>query len=77
VERRRPCTIVVDALDEAAEPGGIAAKPLRPLAADAASVGVRVLVGTRPRRDDELVDALGRGAVRLDLDPPPIFARRT
>jgi hypothetical protein len=32
LERDRPCTIVVDALDEAVEPAGIADKLLRPLA---------------------------------------------
>jgi WD40 repeat protein len=71
LERDRPCTIVVDALDEAVEPTGIAGKLLRPLAEDAAPVGVRVLVGTRPGPDDELLRALGWGAVRFNLDEPP------
>jgi hypothetical protein len=75
LERAQPCTIVVDALDEAVEPAGIAGKLLRPLAADAAGTGVRVLVGTRPGREDELVDALGRGAVRFNLDQPPYLER--
>jgi WD40 repeat protein len=75
LERDRLCTIVVDALDEAVEPAGVAGKLLRPLAADAASAGVRVLVGSRPGRQDELIDALGRGAVRLDLDQPPYLER--
>jgi hypothetical protein len=75
LERDRPCTIVVDALDEAVEPAGIAGKLLRPLAADAASAGVRLLVGTRPGREDELVSALGRDRVRFDLDQPPYLER--
>ena len=75
LERDRPCTIVVDALDEAVEPAGIAGKLLRPLAADAASAGVRVLIGSRPGREDELIDALGRDALRLDLDQPPYLER--
>jgi WD40 repeat protein len=75
LEADRPATIVVDALDEAVEPVGIAGKLLRPLAADAASAGVRVLVGSRPGRADELVAALGRDAVRLDLDQPPYLER--
>jgi hypothetical protein len=75
LERNEPCTIVVDALDEAVEPAGIAGKLLRPLAADAASAGVRVLVGTRPGREEELVHALGRDAVRFDLDQPPFLQR--
>jgi hypothetical protein len=75
LEGDRPCTIVVDGLDEAVESAGIAGNLLRPLAADAASAGVRVLVGSRPGRDDELIDALGRDAVRLDLDRPPYLER--
>jgi WD40 repeat protein len=75
LERGRPCTVVVDALDEAVEPGGIAGKLVRPLAADAASVGVRVLIGSRPGREDELIAALGRDAVRFDLDQPPYLER--
>jgi hypothetical protein len=75
LERDRPCTIVVDALNEAVDAPGIAGKLLRPLAGDAASVGVRVLVGSRPGREDELVSALGRDAVRFNLDQPPYLAR--
>jgi hypothetical protein len=73
LERDQPCTIVVDALDEAVEPADIAGKLLRPLAGDAASAGVRVLIGTRPGREDELVHALGRDAVRFDLINLPIW----
>lgn len=75
LNRGRRCTIAVDALDEAVEPVGIAGKLLRPLAADAASVGVQVLVGSRRGREDELVLALGRDAVRFDLDQPPYLER--
>jgi WD40 repeat protein len=87
--RAQKCTIVVDALDEAADPAAVAGKLLRPLAAEAAGVGVRVLVGTRPGRPDaplgatrtevgsqgELFQALGAGAVVVDLDQPPYLER--
>jgi hypothetical protein len=75
LERGQSRTIVVDALDEAVEPAGVANMLLRPLAVDAASAGVRVLVGTRPGRDNDLVHALGRDAMRFDLDQPPYLER--
>jgi WD40 repeat protein len=75
LERAEPCTIVVDALDEAVEPTALAGRLLRPLAADAASVGVRVLVGTRPGRDDDLLKSMGAGAVQVDLDQLPYLER--
>ena len=44
--RQRPVTLVVDALDEAAEPTKLAEELLRPLL-DASLIGVRLLVGGR------------------------------
>jgi hypothetical protein len=51
---RARLVVVVDALDEAQEPRQIARELLLPLARD---LGVRVLAGTRPGRDEELLAA--------------------
>jgi WD40 repeat protein len=75
LERGRPFTVVVDALDEATEPEQIAHQLLLPLAADGAREGVRVLVGTRPGLRHELAYALGAGAIDLDLDDPCFLER--
>ncbi|CAM3690224.1 trypsin-like peptidase domain-containing protein [Kibdelosporangium persicum] len=66
LERAKPLTVVVDALDEADEPDRIARELLRPLAADAGSVGVRVLVGARR----VLLPVLRISGVVYDLDEP-------
>ncbi|WP_162596801.1 trypsin-like peptidase domain-containing protein [Streptomyces sp. NEAU-S7GS2] len=59
--------VVVDALDEAAEPRRIARNLLVPLAED---LGGKVLVGTRPGRGDGLLTALGAEQIyRLNQDP--------
>jgi WD40 repeat protein len=60
--RREPLRIVVDALDEAAEPAAIARQLLQPLNG---IESVKLLVGTR----EEQLDAL-RGAEVLDIDTP-------
>jgi hypothetical protein len=60
--RREPLRIVVDALDEAAEPAAIARQLLQPLNE---MESVKLLVGTRVN----LLDAL-RGAEVLDIDTP-------
>jgi hypothetical protein len=70
-QRGRGLVVVVDALDEAVTPGearAIAVKLLVPLARDAADVGVKVLVGTRPGPDQVFLQALGARAVVIDLD---------
>ncbi|MBP2327073.1 hypothetical protein JOF56_007458 [Kibdelosporangium banguiense] len=69
-----PLTVVVDALDEAAEPHAIG-QALRDIARDAASAGVRVLVGTRPGLRDGLLTACGHQAQVIDLDREPWLQR--
>lgn len=66
--RREPLRVVVDALDEAAEPAAIARQLLQPLNE---MESVKLLVGTR-------VDLLGalRGAEVLDVDTPEHADRR-
>lgn len=58
--RKEPLRIVIDALDEAVEPGVIA-KLLEPMHAFS---GVKVLVGTRP----EYVRMLGEAPYKVDLN---------
>ncbi|GGO82948.1 hypothetical protein GCM10012280_10800 [Wenjunlia tyrosinilytica] len=78
--RSRPFTILADALDEAQEPGAVAAGVLGPLSRRG---GVRVLVGTRPRAQgsgQDLLTALGGGRdagpelLRLSNDPEAVAA---
>jgi len=76
--RRRPFTVMADALDEAQEPATLASAVLRRLAA---LDQVRVVVGTRtstregpglPEPDDQdLIDALGRTAEVLTVQRDP------
>jgi WD40 repeat protein len=65
-ERATPLTVLIDALDEAAEPEQIARRLLRPLA-EHADGRLRLLVGTRPH----LLAHLGVDrATSVDLDSP-------
>ena len=64
--------VVLDALDEARAPRDIARQLLVPLARD---LGVKVLAGTRPGRDEELLAAFGEQAVIYRLDDPAWFDR--
>ena len=64
--------VVLDALDEARTPREIARQLLVPLARD---LGVKVLAGTRPGRDEELLGAFGDRAVIYRLDHPAWFDR--
>ena len=64
--------VVLDALDEARAPRDIARQLLVPLARD---LGVKVLAGTRPGRDEELLAAFGERAVIYRLDDPAWFDR--
>ncbi|MFE7930775.1 hypothetical protein ACFU6S_18940 [Streptomyces sp. NPDC057456] len=61
-------TVVVDALDEAADPEDLA-RALRRLARDA--TGLRILVGTRPGPRNSLLTACGHDARIIDLDCHP------
>ena len=75
-QRARPLVVVLDALDEAVTPAearAIASKLLVALARDAADVGVKVLVGTRPGPDAMFLRALGGRARVIDLDDPRYF----
>jgi WD40 repeat protein len=65
--------VVLDALDEARAPRDIARQLLVPLARD---LGVKVLAGTRPGRDEELVAAFGERAVTYRLDDSAWFDRQ-
>lgn len=72
-ERRRRLALVIDALDEAAQPSRIA----RVLLAELAAVpGVRLIVGVRPdsrRPGEPRFQALGSGTKEIDLDAPAYF----
>ena len=71
----RPVSVVVDGLDEAADPIQ-AAGALRGLAQDTADLGVRLLIGTRPGAQQRFLQALGSGAAHpLDLDHPTYLDR--
>jgi hypothetical protein len=73
----RRFNLVIDALDEASDPGQartIATGLLVPIAATCADAGAQVLVGTR-RVDDagELLQVFGPAATTIDLDTPRYF----
>ena len=70
---RAGLVVVLDALDEARQPRQIARRLLLPLARD---LGVKVLAGTRPGRDEELLAAFGERAVTYRLDDPAWFDRQ-
>ena len=72
----RPATIVVDAVDEAADPLRLIIELLEPLAAAAARTKVRLLVGTRRGTSDNLLRLFGASAVVIDLDSPEYFDPR-
>ncbi|MGH8934478.1 MAG: trypsin-like peptidase domain-containing protein, partial [Egibacteraceae bacterium] len=70
--------VVIDALDEAADPAqarAIVTRVALPIAEACADVGAQVVVGTR-RRDDagDLLRLFGPACVRIDLDTPEYFA---
>ena len=70
---RTGLVVVLDALDEARTPRDIARQLLLPLARD---LGVKVLAGTRPGPDNELLSAFGERAVTYRLDDPAWFDRQ-
>ncbi|WP_433532173.1 trypsin-like peptidase domain-containing protein [Micromonospora sp. CA-263727] len=77
---RRPTrfALVIDALDEAADPGHarqVIDDILLRLARDCGPYGVRVVIGTR-RSDDQgdLIARFGENAALIDLDAPEYFA---
>jgi len=70
---REGLVVVLDALDEAHAPRDIARRLLVPLARD---LKVKVLVGTRPGRDDKLLKTLGERAMVYRLDDLAWFDRQ-
>ena len=68
--QRRPLAVLVDAVDEAADPFGLITELLEPLARGAGRTGVRVVAGTRRGGGDELLGLFAGSAKILDLDSP-------
>ena len=70
---RDALVVVLDALDEAKTPREIARRLLVPLTRN---LGVKVLAGTRPGRDDDLLKVFGERAMMYRLDDPAWFDRQ-
>jgi hypothetical protein len=70
---RSDLVVVLDALDEAKTPREIAWRLLLPLARD---LGVKVVAGARPGRDEELLAVFGGRAVIYRLDASAWFDRQ-
>ena len=70
---RSDLVVVLDALDEAQTPREIAWRLLIPLASD---LRVKVVTGTRPGQDDELLAVFGERAMVYRLDAPDWFDQR-
>ncbi len=68
--RSRPAVVVVDAVDEAADPFRLIDELLQPVAAAADRTGIRLLVGSRRGGGGRLLGLFGASAVVLDLDSP-------
>lgn len=66
----RPAVVLVDAVDEAADPGQLIVELLEPLASAAGRTKVRLLAATRPGGDNSLLRLFGASAVIVDLDSP-------
>ncbi len=66
----RPAVMLIDAVDEAADPYRLIVELLEPLAAAAGRTKVRLLAGTRPGGDNDLLRLFGASAVIVDLDSP-------
>ena len=71
--RPRPATIVVDAIDEAADPQRLIIELLEPLAAATPRTKVRLLAATRRGAGGSLLRLFGASAVVMDLDSPEYF----
>ena len=66
----RPVVVLVDAVDEAADPYRLIVELLEPVASAAGRTKVRLLMGTRPGGDNSLLRLFGASAVIVDLDSP-------
>jgi WD40 repeat protein len=77
-DRRRgePAVVVVDAVDEAAEPGRLIYELLEPLASASRRTGVRLLAGMRPGLNRHLVRQFGPEAAEMDLDSTAYWDQR-
>jgi hypothetical protein len=62
--------VLVDAVDEAADPYRLIVELLEPVASAAGRTKIRLLVGTRPGGDNGLLRLFGASAVIVDLDSP-------
>jgi len=71
--QRSDLVVVLDALDEAKTPREVAWRLLLPLARD---LGVKVVTGARPGRDEELLAVFGERGVIYRLDAPAWFDRQ-
>ncbi|MBO0882573.1 MAG: hypothetical protein J2P17_20020, partial [Mycobacterium sp.] len=74
-ERQTPrFNVIIDALDESAEPRTVIAKVILPIAETCADVGARLVVGTRRHdTDGDLLSAFGPAARTVDLNHPAYF----
>ena len=68
--------VVVDAVDEAAEPGRLIYELLEPIASASSRSGVRLLAGMRPGLNRHLVRQFGSVAVEMDLDSAAYWDQR-
>ncbi len=66
----RPVVVLVDAVDEAADPYRLIVELLEPVASAAGRTKVRLLAATRPGGDNGLLRLFGASAVIVDLDSP-------
>ena len=66
----RPAVVLVDAVDEAADPYRLIVELLEPVASAAGRTKVRLLAATRPGGDNSLLRLFGASAVIVNLDSP-------
>jgi WD40 repeat protein len=66
----RPVVVLVDAVDEAADPHQLIVELLEPVASAAGRTKIRLLAGTRPGGENGLLRLFGASAVIVDLDSP-------
>lgn len=72
----RRFNVVIDALDESAEPRAVIAKVILPLAETCHDIGAQVVVGSRRNDSDgNLLAAFGGDTRLVDLDTPQYFAQ--
>ncbi|WP_371551888.1 hypothetical protein OG266_40265 [Streptomyces sp. NBC_00554] len=72
----RATVVVVDGVDEAVDAQRLIVDLLEPLAAASGRTGIRLLVGTRPGGEDDLLRLFGGSARVIDLDEACYLDRR-